>query len=269
MRVPGPGKKGPHSPFFQSERLDLYKHYAKKLPETYNFSSTQLPTRLGGVDLIFGQLKDAHASLATDPILLKLDLFPTYHLVVDDHEIGMIHVLRAWRGMAFFTYLNLDILLKLQPPQFAHLPIVFSADGSKMSKRNGDIQVDEYTKRGWECIFALTWLAGWGARHDPFTEPSEPKPKSPSPSLTHSHQAGTDAPDSTAVYTLPQLISEFDLTSVTHRNSTLDPMKLEYLNKQHLLHQRSTSDGSTAMGEKVHDLVKGGGTAIFIHKSDG
>ena len=48
-------------------------------------------------DLIFGQPKDAHASLATDPILLKSDLFPTYHLasVVDDHEMGITHVLRG------------------------------------------------------------------------------------------------------------------------------------------------------------------------------
>jgi hypothetical protein len=58
---------------------------------------TQLPTRPSGVDLIFGHLKDAHASLATDPILLKSDLFPTYHLasVVDDHEMGITHVLRG------------------------------------------------------------------------------------------------------------------------------------------------------------------------------
>jgi len=48
-------------------------------------------------DLIFGALRDAHASLPTDPVLLKSDLFPTYHLasVVDDHEMGITHVLRG------------------------------------------------------------------------------------------------------------------------------------------------------------------------------
>jgi glutamyl-tRNA synthetase len=48
-------------------------------------------------DLIFGTLRDAHASLPTDPVLLKSDLFPTYHLasVVDDHEMGITHVLRG------------------------------------------------------------------------------------------------------------------------------------------------------------------------------
>lgn len=59
--------------------------------------NTVVPSRPTATDLIFGQLKDAHASLATDPILLKSDLFPTYHLasVVDDHEMGITHVLRG------------------------------------------------------------------------------------------------------------------------------------------------------------------------------
>ena len=59
--------------------------------------NTTLPSRPPATDLIFGQPKDAHASLATDPILLKTDMFPTYHLasVVDDHEMGITHVFRG------------------------------------------------------------------------------------------------------------------------------------------------------------------------------
>ena len=61
------------------------------------FQDSNLPTRPPSSDLVFGQLKDAHASLPTDPVLLKTDLFPTYHLasVVDDHEMGITHVLRG------------------------------------------------------------------------------------------------------------------------------------------------------------------------------
>jgi tRNA synthetases class I (E and Q), catalytic domain len=56
-------------------------------------------------DLIFGCLRDAHASLPTDPVLLKSDLFPTYHLasVVDDHEMGITHVLRGEVGPFFYS----------------------------------------------------------------------------------------------------------------------------------------------------------------------
>lgn len=48
-------------------------------------------------DIIFGAVRDAQGSLPTDPILLKVDLFPTYHLasIVDDHEMGITHVLRG------------------------------------------------------------------------------------------------------------------------------------------------------------------------------
>ena len=55
------------------------------------------PARITPDDIVFGLLKDAHASLPTDPVLLKSDLFPTYHLasVVDDHEMGITHVVRG------------------------------------------------------------------------------------------------------------------------------------------------------------------------------
>jgi hypothetical protein len=47
--------------------------------------------------MIFGVVRDAQGSLPTDPILLKVDQFPTYHLanIVDDHEMGITHVLRG------------------------------------------------------------------------------------------------------------------------------------------------------------------------------
>lgn len=62
-------------------------------------------------DLIFGRPKDAHASLATDPVLLKTDMFPTYHLasVVDDHEMGITHVFRG-------EVRNLNLVLSLPYP---------------------------------------------------------------------------------------------------------------------------------------------------------
>jgi glutamyl-tRNA synthetase len=47
--------------------------------------------------MVFGPIKYSDAGIPTDPILLKSDLFPTYHLasVVDDHEMGITHVLRG------------------------------------------------------------------------------------------------------------------------------------------------------------------------------
>lgn len=52
-------------------------------------------------DIVFGALQDTHGSLPTDPILLKTDSFPTYHLasVVDDHEMQITHVIRGEVGL--------------------------------------------------------------------------------------------------------------------------------------------------------------------------
>ncbi|KZT68859.1 glutamyl-tRNA synthetase [Daedalea quercina L-15889] len=296
----GPGKQGPHAPYFQSERLDLYHHYAGKLLEsghayrcfcspdtlaakreklarsgssfTYDktclnlteeevarrtragetsiirLNDSRLPTRPTPSDLIFKHLRDAHASLPTDPVLLKSDLFPTYHLasVVDDHRMGITHVLRGEEWLPSLPlHLDLYACLGLEPPQFAHLPLLLNLDGSKMSKRKGDVQVMDYKHRGWEPAAILNWLAlaGWGVTHD--ASPSDA-----------SSSAKNHAPDSTTVMSLQEMIREFDLTLLTHRRSVLDPLKLEYLNKHHLMQKIASSDGLTELAERIHTHVK-------------
>lgn len=201
----GPGIDGPHGPYFQSERLDLYHSYTRRLLEsghayrcfcspdklaatreklartgsnaTYDKSclhlteeevarrvragersiirlnDDNLPDRASPTDIVFGVLRDAHASLPTDPVLLKSDLFPTYHLasVVDDHEMGITHVLRGEEWLPSLPlHLDLYSCLGLKPPLFAHLPILLNPNGTKMSKRNGDVSVLDFVRRGWE-----------------------------------------------------------------------------------------------------------------------
>lgn len=321
----GPGADGPHAPYFQSERLDLYHSYAHKLLSSghayrcfcspdklaatrerlartgsnasydktcLNLSEEEVarrvkageksivrlndgivPDRVTPQDIVFGSLKDSHASLPTDPVLLKSDLFPTYHLasVVDDHEMGITHVLRGEEWLPSLP-LHLDIYacLNIKPPHFAHLPILLNPDGSKMSKRKGDVQVMDYIRRGWEPAAVLNWLAlaGWGTishhKHDHDSSVS---------SSSSSSEDGrvSPAPDSTTLMTLEELIKEFSLTALTHRRTVLDPIKLEYLNKHHLMkmmHEElpdsQTSDSSfsqmspglAALAEKAHPTVK-------------
>ncbi|TFK38762.1 glutamyl-tRNA synthetase [Crucibulum laeve] len=295
----GPGKDGPHAPYFQSQRLDLYRSYANKLLDsghayrcfcsadrlqetreklarsgsnsTYDkrclhlteedvarrvkageksivrLNNSNLPNRPAPVDLVFGNVRDAHASLSTDPILLKTDLFPTYHLasVVDDHEMGITHVLRGEEWLPSLPlHLDLYAALRLTPPNFAHFPILLNPDGSKMSKRNGDVQVIDYIRRGWEPSAVLNWLAlaGWGARHESPTSPI---------STSHSHgKLVQGAPDSTTYMSMSDLIDNFDITAMTHRSSSLDPAKLEFLNKHHLTRLWSSEAGLTELAEK-------------------
>ncbi|KAG6866144.1 hypothetical protein C0991_008097 [Blastosporella zonata] len=221
-------------------------------------NDSNLPIRPPPTDLVFGNLKDAHASLSTDPILLKTDLFPTYHLacVVDDHEMGITHVLRGEEWLLSYPlHLDLYACLKLKPPQFAHIPILLNPDGTKMSKRKGDVQVIDYIRQGWEPHAVLNWLAlaGWGAKHE------VPLPTHSSEASSHPARHGKllqNAPDSTSLMTLPEMIKEFELSALTQRSSSLDPMKLEYLNKHHLMRIWSTPDGLQSLAERAHDTIK-------------
>jgi len=86
-------------------------------------------------DLIRGQVS---APRPDDQVILKADGFPTYHLavVVDDHEMGITHVVR---GEEWISSTPKHILLYrwfgLTPPRFAHMPLLRNEDKSKISKR--------------------------------------------------------------------------------------------------------------------------------------
>ncbi|KAJ7104271.1 hypothetical protein B0H15DRAFT_766942 [Mycena belliarum] len=318
----GPGKGGPHAPYFQSERLDLYRSYTTKLLSTGHayrcFCSVDTLTalreklartgsgqsydrrclhlteeevarrvrageanvirlnarngaripRIATPDLVFGHLRDAHGSVATDPILLKTDGYPTYHLanVVDDHTMGITHVLRGEEWITSLA-IHLDIYsaLGLEPPLFAHIPILRNADGTKMSKRNGDVKVEDYIRNGWERSALLNWIAlpGWGSLHEP--EPQTSPDDSTRTTLTdagsppllskHDPRPRTvnvkDAPESTKVMDMDQLIAEFDISVLTHRASSLDPGKLAYLNREHLLRAATTPTGLADLAGRI------------------
>ncbi|KAF9042269.1 hypothetical protein BJ165DRAFT_261559 [Panaeolus papilionaceus] len=319
----GPGKEGPHGPYFQSERLDLYKSYAGKLiesghayrcfcsPDTLaetkeklaragssasydrrclhlteeevarkmragekhvvRFNNAVKPTRPSASDLIFTKLKDAHASLATDPILLKSDQFPTYHLasIADDHEMGITHVMRGEEWLPSLPlHLDLYASLNITPPTFAHLPILLNPDGSKMSKRHGDVQVIDFIKRGWEPEAVLNWLllSGWGGHHNTHAGDSATEGGSTISQDPNTLQKGA-VPDSTQVMTLKDMIEQFDITALTHRNTILEAAKLEYINKHHIMRRARergpepttgeiTNVGLRSLAEKVHGQVK-------------
>ncbi|KAG8930310.1 Glutamate--tRNA ligase mitochondrial [Tulasnella sp. 418] len=285
----GPGKGGPHGPYFQSERLDLYHSHTHKLLEsrkayrcfcdpnklqatreklkhigsnaTYDRACLKLTdeevarrVRAGEKhvirlydesvpkskdsqprDIVFGDLRVDHSSLPTDPVLLKSDKFPTYHLanVVDDHEMEVTHVVRGEEWLQSLPlHLALYKALEFAPPQFAHLPLLLNPDKSKMSKRSGDVAVEDYIKKGWEPEAVINWLAlgGWSISRDPHD---------------------TDKSKAKGVFTLPQLIDMFDLQQLTHRRTVLDPGLLLNLNKHHL--SRKLADNTDSNG--LEDLV--------------
>lgn len=102
-------------------------------------------------DLVYGWHRHEVASVEGDPVILKSDGFPTYHLacVVDDHHMGVSHVLRGSEWLASTSkHLLLYRALGWRPPRFAHLPLLLNRDGSKLSKRQGDIFLERFATAG-------------------------------------------------------------------------------------------------------------------------
>nr|XP_005905386.1 PREDICTED: probable glutamate--tRNA ligase, mitochondrial [Bos mutus] len=224
-----PRRGGPAGPYLQSQRLALYAQAAEALYDNRCRSLSQAQVaqklatdpkpairfRLEGEapafqDLVYGWNRHEVASVEGDPVILKSDGFPTYHLasVVDDHHMGISHVLRGSEWLVSTSkHLLLYQALGWQAPQFAHLPLLLNRDGSKLSKRQGDIFLEHFAATGFLPDALLDIITNCGSG---FAE----------------NQMGR---------TLPELITQFDLSRVTCHSALLDLEKLPEFNRLHLL----------------------------------
>jgi glutamyl-tRNA synthetase len=103
-------------------------------------------------DALLGDIEWKNEDVSPDPVLLKSDGFPTYHLanVVDDHLMRITHVMRAqeWISSAPM-HIIMYAAFGWEPPELIHLPMVLGPDGHKLSKRHGATAVDEFRKSGY------------------------------------------------------------------------------------------------------------------------
>lgn len=116
-------------------------------------------------DLVRGNVQ-FDGKIIDDQVLMKSDGFPTYHLanVIDDHFMEITHVIRGEEWLSSTPkHIALYKAFGWQAPEFAHLPLLLNADRSKLSKRQGDVSVEEYIKKGYlkEAIINFAALLGW------------------------------------------------------------------------------------------------------------
>ena len=122
-------------------------------------------------DLLLGSIERRNIDINPDPVLLKSDGFPTYHLaaIADDHDMAISHVLRAqeWVSSAPLHLLIFGAC-GWQPPHYAHLPAVNGPDGKKLGKRHGATGVSEFRRRGFlpEALVNYLALLGWSPGDD-------------------------------------------------------------------------------------------------------
>lgn len=111
------------------------------------------------------------ASDLEDHVLLKSGGGATYQLasVVDDHLMNITHVTR---GDEWLPSLPKNILLYQafgwEPPRFIHLPLILNKGGGKLSKRQGDVFLEDYLKKGYlpEALINFCALLGWHPKDD-------------------------------------------------------------------------------------------------------
>jgi len=117
-------------------------------------------------DVLLGEVRVENRDINPDPVLIKSDGFPTYHLanVVDDHLMEITHILRAqeWLPSAPLHRILYDAF-GWEQPVLCHLPMVMGKDGQKLSKRHGATNVREFRKKGYLPAALINYLAlvGW------------------------------------------------------------------------------------------------------------
>jgi glutamyl-tRNA synthetase len=245
-------------PYFQSQRLHLYQQAALRLVEKgkayrcfckpedlnarrdagmkatgawkyerlcLNLSSEEVQTKLSAgepyairfivpagrtefKDLIHGEISLDHASI-DDFVLLRSDQHPTYHLsvVVDDVDMKITHVIR---GDDHISNTPKQILLyeafEAKAPAFGHLPLILGPDKKRLSKRHGSVAVEEYRNQGIlpETLVNFLALLGWNPGDD------------------------------REIFSLEELIQEFDLSRAGGSNAVFDHKKLQWMNGKYL-----------------------------------
>lgn len=159
-------------------------------------------------DIIRGVIKIENIQI-DDQVILKSDGYPTYHLavVVDDHEMGITHIIRGeeWissvpKHVILYEAFGWDV------PEMAHLPLILNPDKSKLSKRQGDVAVEDFLKKGYlpEALINFVALLGWNPKGDQ------------------------------EIYTLEELQASFDLTKVNKGGAVFNTEKLDWMNGEYI-----------------------------------
>ncbi|MFH1831691.1 MAG: glutamate--tRNA ligase [bacterium] len=173
-------------------------------------------------DLIRGPVT-FNFKVVDDQVILKSDGFPTYHLaaVIDDHFMKITHVIRGEEWLSSTPkHLLLYKYFGWQAPEFAHLPLLLNPDKSKLSKRQGDVAVEDYRDKGYlkDALVNFVALLGWN--------PGE----------------GTTR----EIFSLEELIQEFSLEHVGKSGSVFNLEKLNWLNQQYI-HYKTTDQELLAL----------------------
>ena len=101
-------------------------------------------------DLVQGDVEIENSTIE-DFIILRNDGSPTYNLsaCVDDHQMNVTHIIRGDdHKINTFKQMQIYIALNWELPSFAHIPLIHTTEGKKLSKRDKASTLDDYSKIG-------------------------------------------------------------------------------------------------------------------------
>jgi glutamyl-tRNA synthetase len=206
--------KGDRGPYFQSQRKENYQRRVEALLSrglayehegAIKFKMTRDPITIP--DLVVGDVvRPLTDREEADPdwVLVRSDGQPVFHFVnvVDDLEMGITHVIRGEDHLSNTAkHIALFRAFGVEPPKYAHIPLILNGDGSKMSKRDKGASLTSYLDDGFlpEAVNNYLCLLGWS--------PKDNLEKMP----------------------LAEVIERFDLPQILRHNAKFDFEKLGWL----------------------------------------
>jgi glutamyl-tRNA synthetase len=234
----GPSK-GEYGPYFQSQRRENYRQrveallsrgLAYKHEGTVKFKMPREPIVVP--DLVVGNVTRGltdREQLDPDFIIVRSDGLPVFHLVnvVDDLEMGITHVIRGEDHLSNTPkHIALFRAFGVEPPKYAHIPLILNIDGSKMSKRDHGASLSSYLEEGYapEAVVNYLSLLGWS-------------PKGNREKISRE-----------------EVIDIFDLPQILRANARFDLTKLRWLNTEYIREMGIQRFYELA----VHSLAKAG-----------
>ena len=144
-----------------------------------------------------------------DQVLLKSDGFPTYHMavVVDDYLMKITHIVRGEEWLASTPkHVYLYEVFGWEPPIYVHLPTVLNKERKKLSKRHGDVSVDDFREKGYlpEGLINYLALVGWSPE------------------------------DNEEIFSMEELIQQFTFERVSKAGGIFDKDKLDWVNGHYI-----------------------------------
>ncbi|MEO6033903.1 MAG: glutamate--tRNA ligase family protein [Verrucomicrobiota bacterium] len=236
--------KGNYGPYFQSERGEIYKKRVQELKDkgfayehegAVKFKMQREPIVIP--DVVVGDVERKltdREEADPDFVIVRSDGQPVFHFVnvVDDLEMKITHVIRGEDHLSNTAkHIALFRAFGVEPPKYAHIPLILNLDGTKMSKRDQGASLKFYTDEGYvpEAVVNYLCLLGWS--------PKENREKMP----------------------LADIIALFDLPQILRHNARFDLEKLHWLDGEYireLPHERFRELGLQALRQANFPLEK-------------